>query len=165
MPKSTVSYHSLASDYDQDEEDVIHEEEIEAVRNAHINSAGLHTAPASPVHTRRHTSARASELNLRGRLPLRTALDETTGLLTSDVSSPRNYRTLPASTPGTPIYAGLRRNVSNVGSLRTRHHSRRESFGLRLARALGTEANQAVPNTPFTAKSVLAHDDRVWVSP
>lgn len=163
MPKSTVSYHSLASDVARDDEQDALDQEEEATRNAYINTVHSRTAPGSPVRTRKHATSRTSDIDLRDRMPFRGALDESTGLLTSGLGSPRDYRTLPASTPGTPRY-GLTRNTSQVGSLHglRRHHSRRGSFGLRLARALGTDPNQTESNTPYTAKSLMTLDDRVW---
>ncbi len=164
MPKSTTSYHSLVSDVDREESDnSADQQEEEASRNAYTNTIQSQTAPGSPTDTRKHASSRTSDIDLRGRLPFRHALDESTGLLSSGVGSPRDYRTLAASAPGTPRY-GLMRNVSHAGSLHglRRHHSRRGSFGLRLARALGTDPNQTEPNTPYTAKSLMNLDDRVW---
>jgi chloride channel 3/4/5 len=160
MPRSTISYRSLASDNEVDDDDEVGEQEAEATRNAYINAVHGHTAPVSPVQTR---TSRLSDADIRGRLSYRP-VDESTGLLSSGPNTPGNYMTIPASAPGTPLY-GLRRNLSYAGSLhgvRSRHHSRRGSFGLRLARALGTEPNQTEPNTPYTAKSLMALDDRVW---
>ncbi|KAK3718543.1 hypothetical protein LTR37_005047 [Vermiconidia calcicola] len=171
MPKSTASSHSLGSDYGNEHHEPDHcEREAATIRNSQLN-ATFHsqTAPVSPVAGRRNastrTSTRTSDLDLRSRLPLRSPnVDETTGLLSSGDGPQSGYKTLPASAPGTPRY-GLRRNESYAGSLlglRSRHHSRHGSFGLRLARALRTDANQVEPNTPYTAKSLMFSDDRVW---
>lgn len=160
MPKSTVSYRSLASDYDGDEEETAVEQDAEAIRNTYIN-----TAPSSPVESRRHARSRGSDVNLSGRMSRRGFADENTGLLTSGDGTPEGgYRTLPASAPNTPRYT-LRRNLSHAESLlgvRGRHHSRRGSFGARLARALGTDANPTEPSTPYAAKLAMNVDDRVW---
>src|ERR1700759_3334364 len=101
MPKSTTSYHSFASDYDIEEEDELGEQEAEALRNSYLNALHSQTAPVSPVDTRRHASSRTSDLDLRGRLPQRYALDESTGLLSNPDGPTSGYRTLPASAPGT----------------------------------------------------------------
>ena len=164
MPKSVTSYYSLASDNDREDEEEIGEREAEAVRNSYLNAFQSQTVPVSPVDTRRNASSRQSDIDLRGRLPQRYPADENTGLLSNSDGPLSGYRTLPASAPGTPRY-GLVRNLSHAGSLRglrTRHHSRRGSFGLRLARALGGDANRSEPNTPHTAKSLPFYDDRVW---
>lgn len=161
MPKSTASYHSLVSDNDI-EDDEPGEQEIEALRNSYLNAFHSQTAPVSPVDTRRNASSRASDLNLRGRLPSRTPIDERSGLISSADGPPSGYRTLPASAPGTPRY-GLARTLSHASSLsrfRARHHSRRGSFGMRLSRALTTEGQQTDPSTPATAR--FPYDDRVW---
>ena len=163
MPKSVASYYSLASDNDADEEE-IGEREAEALRNSYLNALGSTTAPVSPVDTRREASSRTSDLDLRGRLPNLTPANESSGLLSNSDGPPSGYRTLPASAPGTPRF-GLPRNLSYAGSLRglrSRHHSRRGSFGTRLARALSTDATRDEPTTPYTAKSLLLYDDRVW---
>lgn len=162
MPKSVASYYSLASDHDNDEQ--LGEREAEALRNSYLNTLRSQTAPVSPVETRRDVSSRASDIELRGRLPQRSSTDETTGLLAHSEGIPSGYNTLPASAPGTPRY-GLVRNLSYAGSLRglrARHHSRRESFGTRLARALSADGGRTEPSAPHTPKSALWHDDRVW---
>jgi chloride channel 3/4/5 len=159
MPKSTTSYRSVVSEID--DEDDIAEHEEEALRNSYLNAFQSQTAPVSPVDTRRNASLRASDLNLRGRLPSRLPANESTGLLSSAERPIGDYRTLPASAPGTPRY-GLVRNLSHASSLnrvRARHHSRRGSFGMRLARAL-TDGSRAGPNTPATG--TFLYDDRVW---
>ena len=164
MPKSTTSYHSLLSDNDAEGEDEPSEQEIEALRNSYLNAFQSHTAPVSPVDTRRHPSSRASDLNLRGRLPARSPVDERSGLLSNSDGPPSVYRTTPASAPGTPRY-GLRRNLSHASSLnrvRARHHSRRGSFGIRLSRPVTTNGQRDItdPNTPATSR--FLYDDRVW---
>lgn len=162
MPKSTTSYRSVVSETNIEEEDDIAEHEEEALRNSYINAFQSQTAPVSPVDTRRHASSRTSDLNLRGRLPSRLPADEHTGLLSSLEGTTGDYRTLPASAPGTPRY-GLVRNLSHASSLnrvRARHHSRRGSFGMRLARALTTDGSRNGPNTPATGR--FLYDDRVW---
>ena len=166
MPKSVASYVSFASDYNEDEDDEARERESEALRNSYLNTfqSQSQTAPVSPVETRtfrRNASSRASDLDLRSRMPSRLPIDENTGLLSAPDGTGSGYRTLPASTPGTPRYE-LRRNDSYTHGLRMRNHSRRGSFGLRLARALGTDPNQVEPNDPGSAKPSLYFDDRVW---
>ena len=164
MPKSTASYYSLASDQNDGDDDEIGEREAEAMRNSYLNAFQSQTAPASPVDTRRNTSSRTSDLDLRNRLPQRFPLDENSGLLSSADGPPSGYRTVPASVPGTPLY-GLRRNLSYAGSLRAlrgRNHSRRGSLGVKLARALGTDPNPTEPADPQSAIPSLYYDDRAW---
>ena len=163
MPKSVASYYSVASDNDRDD-DEIGEREAEAIRNSYLNAFQSQTAPVSPVDTRRNTSSRTSDIDLRGRLPQRYLVTESSGLLGNRDGPPSGYRTTPNTAPGTPRYGPVR-NTSFAGSLRglrAPNHSRRGSFGLRLARALGTDPNQTEPNDPVSAKSTLFYDDRVW---
>ncbi|EMC98747.1 hypothetical protein BAUCODRAFT_65114 [Baudoinia panamericana UAMH 10762] len=87
--------------------------------------------------------------------------DENTGLLAQIDGLASGYRTLPASIPNTPRYP-LSRQHSQVNTGRLRAVSRRASFGGRLARALGTDANQIEPNDVESTKQSSYFDDRVW---
>lgn len=161
MPKSVASYYSLASDQNDAEDDELGDHEVEAIRNAYRNAFQSQTAPVSPVHTRTQATTRSSDLDLRSRLPGRLAASEHTGLLSHSDGSPYGYRTLPASLPGTPRFP-LSRQHSQLNTGRLRHHSRSGSLGVKLARVLGTDANQVDPNDPVSAKPSLYIDDRVW---
>ena len=164
MPKSVASartYHSY--DYEPHSEDEDPDHEDEALRNAYLNALQSRTAPVSPVETRRGTSTRASDVDLRSRLSSRLVLptDENTALLGVRDGTPGGYRTLPASTPATPRFP-LSRQHSMRNTSRLRNHSRRGSFGLRLARALGADANPTDPNDVEGSKPSLYTDDRIW---
>ncbi|KAK4546582.1 hypothetical protein LTR36_001799 [Oleoguttula mirabilis] len=161
MPKSVASYYSLNSSHDtlgDGDDEQMGEQEAEAVRNAYHNALASHTAPVSPIDARANGSSRTSDLDLRSRLPSRLfGGDEHTNLLSPSNGVPGGYRTMPATAPGTP-----RMTLSRQQSSRLRNHSRRGSFGLRLARALGTDANQTEPTDMEASKPSLHLDDRVW---
>ncbi|KAK3111293.1 hypothetical protein LTR53_013604 [Teratosphaeriaceae sp. CCFEE 6253] len=167
MPKSvasTRSYRSYASDYDAHADDDIAENEEEVIRNTYENT--IQSRTTSPVDTRVHTSSRTSDVDLRSRLPSRLLLaDEHTGLLGRGLGTPTHsgYRTLPTSVPSTPRYP-LSRQHSQLNTTRVlRNHSRRGSFGLRLARALGTDSAQAAEENETEASvASLYKDDRIW---
>ncbi|RMZ14409.1 hypothetical protein D0860_02115 [Hortaea werneckii] len=175
MPKSVASFYSYASSrgepenendesHRQDEDDEMGEHEREALRNAYHNAFKSQTTPVSPVHSRAHARTRASDLDLRSRMPSRLLTpDEYTSLLSRREGAPSGYRTLPASAPGTPRYP-LSRSQSYRGSSRSRvrHHTRRGSFGAKLARALHTDANQLEGSELDSSKPSLYLDDRVW---
>ncbi|KAF2763868.1 hypothetical protein EJ03DRAFT_332384 [Teratosphaeria nubilosa] len=173
MPRS-VSY-SIASsqdesgyDYyhDRDDERSLDDNQREAIRNAHLNAFKSHTEPASPTDTRprtAHASTRTSDVDLHGRMPARLAITEHTGLLgAADALRPeRGYRTMPG-TPGDPL--SRQHSHVNAHSLRLRTPiSRRNSFGGRLARALGADANETERAADLEATGAeLWLDDRVW---
>ncbi|KAK4561731.1 hypothetical protein LTR86_004410 [Recurvomyces mirabilis] len=168
MPKSvasTRSYRSYASDYDphnDHSDDEVDEVEELAIRNAFINAQHSRTAPVSPVDTRTHGSSRTSDLDLRSRLPERPfVMDETTGLLGHMDGHSSGYRTLPASVPATPRFP-LSRQHSQLNISRLRNHSRKGSIGLRLARALGTDANLTESADLEQSKPSIFADDRIW---
>ncbi|TKA40494.1 hypothetical protein B0A54_08951 [Friedmanniomyces endolithicus] len=168
MPKSvasTRSYQSYASDYIPPTDDEVGELEEEASRNAYRNTLRSRTASVSPVNARVHTSSRTSDVDLSSRLPSRLLIaDEGTGLLSRAGGTPTHsgYRTLPTSVPSTPRFP-LSRQYSQLNTSRLlRNHSRRGSFGLRLARALGTDAVQAEEQDVETSGPSLYRDDRVW---
>ncbi|KAF2721649.1 hypothetical protein K431DRAFT_223589 [Polychaeton citri CBS 116435] len=128
------------------------------------------TAPPSPVesrtYSRRLASSRTSDLDLRGRLASRllggaSTLNETSGLLANSDGFTGGYGSKPHSTPGTPR-AGLLRQRSQLSSVRSLHHSRHGSLGLRLARALGTDRNQLEASNADPVKDGKWMDDRVW---
>ncbi|KAK0291091.1 hypothetical protein LTR35_001812 [Friedmanniomyces endolithicus] len=168
MPKSvasTRSYQSYASDYIPPTDDEAGELEEEASRNAYRNTLQSRTASVSPVNARVHTSSRTSDVDLSSRLPSRLLItDENTGLLSRVGGTPTHsgYKTLPTSVPSTPRYPPSRQHSQLNTSRLLRHHSRRGSFGLRLARALGTDAVQAEEQDVETLGPSLYRDDRVW---
>lgn len=167
MPKSTASYHSLAPSRDGDEDD----DELDSSHGQSL-SASL---SASPKISRKHSSTKASDLDLRSRLPPRLVLDEHTNLLDNSDGRP-SYRSMPPS----PRHQFKRQR--STGSMRP-SHSRRGSFGFRVARALGADPNPTTGELPkFTHLTLdegcskltltdnnlhdsvasLYRDDRVW---
>ncbi|TKA65175.1 hypothetical protein B0A55_09219, partial [Friedmanniomyces simplex] len=169
MPKSvasTRSYQSYASDYvPPTDDDEMGEHEEEASQNAYRNTLQSRTTSVSPIDTRVHTSSRTSDVDLRSRLPSRLLIaDESTGLLSRAGGTPTHsgYRTLPASMPSTPRYPPSRQHSQLNTSRLLRNHSRRGSFGLRLARALGTDAIPPEEDDIDTSGPSLYKDDRVW---
>jgi len=163
MPKSVASFYSQTSSIpERRDEEEFGDREAEAIRNACLNAFQSHTAPVSPAEPRFHSSSRTSDIDLRGRLPDRLAVSEHAGLLAHEDGARSGYRTLPASMPSTPRFGGFSRQHSYLNTNRLRAHSRRGSISGRLARVLGTDANQIEPNDPGSAKPALFLDDRVW---
>ncbi|KAF2861857.1 hypothetical protein K470DRAFT_256404 [Piedraia hortae CBS 480.64] len=163
MPRSIRSHYSVASSRGEDERNE-QDNEAEASRNTYFNALRSRTAPASPTENKAQGRRRPSELDLRGRLPDRLAVDERTGLLQSSDALHSGYRTLPPSAVGTPR-PGLTRHSSHVSTrtLRMRTtHSRRSSVASKVVRALGTDANQTDPNDVDSIKPSMLLDDRVW---
>ena len=141
MPRSTTSQRLSLETDDEDEEE-----------GDHITPQSARMiSPASPVGPRRLHSARTSDLDLRTRLPSKMP-DEHTGLLGSGHLRSKSY-TEPNS--AVPRFS----RVPSQGSLMiNRNHSRVNSWGLRLASALGSGRRF----TEMTeSKSSLA-DERVW---
>jgi chloride channel 3/4/5 len=171
MPKSVTSYRSVASantnddaadGREEEDEEELGEREAQAIRNAHRNAIQSRTTPVSPVDTRTHTSTRTSELDLRSRLPARLAVGESASLLAHADGRAGGYRAV-QSVPSTPAFPLSRQHSQvNQHSLKLRNHSRRGSFGTRLARALGTDANQTEASDVEQSKSSLWMDDRMW---
>ncbi|KAK5694997.1 hypothetical protein LTR17_024710 [Elasticomyces elasticus] len=165
MPKSIASsrsYQSYASDYVPEDEADEHDEREGSQQSLRDPWQGR-AMPVSPVDSRIQTSSRASYADLRSRLPsLLVIADEATGLLgrTGETPTRSGYRTMPASASSTPLF---NRQHSHLNTSRLlRNHSRRGSFGLRLARALGTEPNEAEEEGLDASKPSLYTDDRVW---
>lgn len=132
MPKSVASYYSYTQSRDGDDED----EELDSARGRSF--------PPSPDATRKHPSARNSELDLRSRLPSRLLLDvnEQSGLLANPDSRP-SYRSVPASPR-----LHFKRRQSQTGSLR-RNHSRHGSLGYHFAKAFAIEPNRVPGRSPL----------------
>ncbi|KAK5726680.1 hypothetical protein LTR15_002568 [Elasticomyces elasticus] len=165
MPKSIASsrsYQSYASDYIPEDEADEHDEREGSQQSLRDPWQGR-AMPVSPVDSRIQTSSRASYADLRSRLPSRLVIaDESSGLLgrTGETPTRSGYRTMPASASSTPLFS---RRHSHLNTSRLlRNHSRRGSFGLRLARALGTEPNEAEEEGLDASKPSLYTDDRVW---
>lgn len=131
MPKSVGSYHSLAYSRDGDEQ----QEEDD---NEYLAASQEMRTPTSPG-ARRNGSSRASDLDLRSRLPSRLNLDEYSSLLGNADSRPTYGRSLPATAPASPRLRFSRQQSYNATS--RRNHSRHGSLGLRVARAFGTDPN------------------------
>ncbi|KAI9891699.1 MAG: hypothetical protein M1814_002449 [Vezdaea aestivalis] len=118
----------------------------------------------SPAASRRIRSTRASEVDLRSRMPSRSfVFDEHSSLLgAADRTNYTNYRSVPV-TPRPPVGG---RAISQAGSIRgvglPKNHSRAGSFGARLASALNLERRGS--KTPGMEESTASifYDDRVW---
>lgn len=165
MPRSVASHYSLAPSYeytDENDDDDLHGAESLAAANTQRNRYQSRTVPTSPIETRRPASTRTSDLDLRSRMPSRLPLDETAGLL-AHLDGESGYRTVPSTAPGTPRHRFSRQHSYNNSSVR-RNHSRHGSLGLRLARALGTDANETASTgpSPPSRKASIYFDDRVW---
>ncbi|GAB7360145.1 hypothetical protein MBLNU230_g7908t1 [Neophaeotheca triangularis] len=166
MPRSLASHYSLTPSLEytdeDDESNDLHDAESLAAHNAYRNRYQSRTVPTSPVETRRTASTRASDLDLRSRMPLRLPLDETDGLL-AHAEGLTDYRAASSTAPGTPRHRFSRQHSYDGRSVR-RNHSRHGSLGLRLARALGTDPNETDPGgpPPPSARPSIYFDDRVW---
>ncbi|KAL8756647.1 MAG: hypothetical protein Q9184_004430 [Pyrenodesmia sp. 2 TL-2023] len=117
--------------------------------------AGLAT-PTSPAATRRLHSARASDLDLRSRLPSRLQLDENSNLL-AFADGNRNYTSVPNTATRIPSRAG--------SILIPKHHHRSGSLGVRLASALGFDQSRRSSRGEAglaESKVSLFTDERVW---
>ena len=140
MPRSNASFQPIAQTDDDDDD------EGDFTLSSH---ASLIT-PTSPAASRRLHSARTSDFNLRSRLPSQITLDERSGLLTFSDGRARTY----VSAPNT-ARPRLSRRPSASSFRAPKHHSRANSWGARLANALGT-------SSLAESKASLFVDERVW---
>jgi chloride channel 3/4/5 len=146
MPRSTASHHPSLTIDDQD-------------GGTGVSSPIGRSHTPSPTATRRLHSARASELDLRSRLPSRTFLDENSSLLANPDGALQNYTY--ASEPNTSMPRFSRRQ-SVAGSLRQpKNHSRSSSWGVRLAAAVGSNWRRGEAELS-ESKGSLWTDERVW---
>lgn len=122
MPKSVASYRSIANEADAFDDD-------DGTRTPR-SSRGF---PSTPSTMRRHGSLRASDWDLKSRLPSRRILDDHAALLDNTDGRP-SYRAV-ASAPVSPRKTFKRRNSAPSGS------KQNKTLGSRVAKALGTEAN------------------------
>lgn len=149
MPKSVASYHSLETSRNGEEEEDEDEDQLL------YESRGSRT-PTTPT-ARRNGSSRTSDLDLRSRLPSRLLVGEHSSLLQNADSRPSYNQSLPATAPASPRlrFSRLSRQHSHAASTK-KNHSRSGSFGLRVARALGTEANAIDGESSWTHGLIAA---------
>ncbi|KAF2732117.1 chloride channel protein 3 [Polyplosphaeria fusca] len=157
MPKSISSYHSVARGYDGDYDDATpldNEEQLDTVSS---------TTPTSPTLTfRRGRKTHASDNDLT-----RHTVNERSSLLGHSHGA-HSYRSVPATTPGTPRPHSVRHNSQlQLSSVRLRHSragSFSRNFSQRLVNALGADTSRRVVNEGNLAnsKSSFWQDDRVW---
>ncbi|MCJ1316742.1 hypothetical protein MMC15_002063 [Xylographa vitiligo] len=146
MSRSTTSQHASIRLDEQDEEDCVD------------SPPGLSTGHTSPTAIRRLHSARASDLDLRSRIPSRLLIDEQSSLLGHQDGGPRNYS---YTAPNTSMPRFSRRQ-SAAGSLRQpKNHSRSSSWGVRLAAAVGSNWRRN-DSALSESKASLFTDERVW---
>lgn len=138
MPKSVSSYYSYTPSREGDDED----DDSNATRGRSFSH--------SPKTARRPLTG-DSELDLRSRLPSRLLVDDHTSLLDNTDGRP-SYRSVPAS----PRMRFKRQKSHGASSLR-RNHSRHGSFGYRVSKALGTEANDTQGRHMAFLQHVLYH--------
>ncbi|KAL9131120.1 MAG: hypothetical protein Q9217_000882 [Psora testacea] len=152
MPRSTASQRPpLLNNADNDNGE---EEEEEEEEEDHITSRSVKlSSPSSPLITRRLHSARASDLDLRSRLPSRMPIDETSSLLSIAHPMSKSY-----TEPNTALPRFSR--VSSQSSFKIpKSHSRASSWGFRLANALSSGRKF----TEMTdSKGSFIMDERVW---
>ena len=118
--------------------------------------SGAHdTSMLSAGGTRRLRSARASEHDLRSRLPSRLVVDEQSSLLAFPNGTAQNYTSAPKS--ARPWFS---RNPSATSPI-PRHHSRSSSWGVKLAAAFSPNWRRSDHN-PSEPKGSLFTDERVW---
>lgn len=110
-------------------------------------------SPESPSATRRIHSARASDVDLRRRLPARLPVTEQSSLLEFGDGGMRSY-----TEPNTAKPRFSRQH--SQGSLRLTHHSRANSWGFHLASALGSA--RKLTDGMAESKASIFTDERVW---
>lgn len=142
MPKSVASYHSYAASRDGDDD---HIGNVSGTRDR---------SPPSPIMTRRPTT-QDSDVDLRSRLTPRLMIDDTSSLL-GHPDARHSYRSVPASPR--QLFKSQRGTTNGVRP----SHSRHGSFAHRVARALGTEANEVQDNHTNKMTESFYLDDRVW---
>lgn len=144
MSRTTNSQHNSLKADDQDEADSVY------------SPPALSTGNTSPTALRWLHSARASDLDLRNRIPSRLIVDEHSGLLAHHDGASRSY-----TAPNTSMPRFSRRQ-SAAGSLRlAKHHSRSSSWGVRLAAAVGSNWRRNDGGLS-ESKGSLFTDERVW---
>ena len=122
------------------------------------NSPPAEADPALPSAggIRRLRSARASEVDLRTRLPSRLVLDENSSLLAYPDGTPKNYTDGPKSArPWFP------RHPSGGLTPNPKHHSRASSWGVKLASAVRSTWRKDLIGYD-ESKGSLFTDERVW---
>jgi len=145
MPRSATSRHPSLALYEQDDD------------NGDDSPTGLSAGTPSPTATRRLHSARASDLDLRNRLPSRLLIDEHSSLLGNSDGVSYSYTSAP--TTSKPRYS---RRQSIVGSFRqSKHHSRSSSWGTRLASAVSSNWRRNDGGLSESKPSLFT-DERVW---
>ncbi len=144
MPRSTSSH--LPSLLQEDEGDDA------------LTPTDASVTPISPTNTRRLHSTRTSELDLRSRLPSRLLSEEHSSLL-ANADGVQDY----SSGPTTPRQR-FSRHQSIAGSFRhPKNHSRANSWGIRLASALGSERRRTLTEENLEdSKASIFVDERVW---
>ena len=148
MPRSATS-HISSQTVDEEEEEEEEEDDI-------ISQQAGYLTPTSPTAARRLHSARASELDLRRRMPSKQhSYDEHSSLLVYRDGTARSY-----TAPNTGLPRFSRR--SSQGSLRVpKNHSRASSWGFHLASALGS-GRKFTENGMGESKASIFMDERVW---
>lgn len=130
------------------------DEEAEDESNFSSHASILTTS--SPALRRFH-SARASEIDLRSRIPSRLQLDEQSRLLEFPDGMQRSYTSEPnTSRPHVPE----RHSVSGTTQL-ARNHSRASSWGVRIATTFGSGRRQSEAGLAESKVSLFT-DERVW---
>ncbi|KAJ9639522.1 hypothetical protein H2201_002822 [Coniosporium apollinis] len=146
MPKSVASYFSRESSYGEAPEG-----------NPDDDAESNTTTPTSPLVSR----------NLRSRIFTHRDVDETSSLLANSDSQLRqySYKSVPASTPGTPKPFATRNSSFKLPRHHSRHGSNRDRlFSTRLVNALGVSQGQqsGADSNLQDSKTSFYQDDRVW---
>lgn len=145
MPRSNSSHLAQQALKEDDEE----EDNI-------ISQSASFLTPTSPVASRRLHSARTSELDLRSRLPSRLqSYDERSSLLAFGDGNARSYT---APNTARPRFS---RKGSQDSLQMPKNHSRANSWGFRLASALGSSRRFAASGMEESRASIFT-DERVW---
>ena len=139
MPRSFRSQHERITEDDDDQQ-----------------RAELDTPLQSAGGGRRLRSARASDVDLRTRLPSRLVLDENSSLLAYPDGTPRNYSSGPKS--ARPWFS---RHPSGTATPHPKHHSRASSWGVKLASAVRSTWRRDGLGYD-ESKGSLFTDERVW---
>ena len=120
----------------RDEEDSLASSRLSSEEHSQAYSNGQ-SAPSTPRQSR---SARPSETDLRSRLPSRTKMDESTGLLSSSQNiRQQSYSSFTSLTPGTPRQTTGTHNSMSQSLRLGRNHGRSATFAQRLVNAIGSE--------------------------
>ena len=143
MPRSTASLHitQITNDDDEEEDDIVS-------RQTSLVS------PDSPPAIRRIHSARTSDVDLRRRLPSRIPLTEQSSLLEFGDGGTRSYTEPNTARPR------FSRQPSQGSFKLLKHHARANSWGFRLASALGSA--RKLTDGMAESKSSMFTDERVW---